>query len=221
MLETLSPKLTSFALVALFLAACQSQLDGKPTAVVQEAAPAATLAGETPTAPTTLALNAEASKIEFVGAKVTADHRGSFGQPSGEAKRNADGEIVGLEVRVDTTKVDIEPEKLEQHLRSPDFFDVERYPEAQFQLTSIEKKAGSEVTTHLVSGDLELHGTTRRITFPASVELHGGRIAASASFKIDRTDFGIVYEGMADDLIKNEVLLEMDLHFTAERDGQS
>jgi polyisoprenoid-binding protein YceI len=207
-------KITRLTLLAALVTvpACKSELDGKAAAVVSDAP--ATATSETPTAAArTLALDADASTIEFVGAKVTADHRGSFGRPSGELELGADGSVTGMQVSVDTTKVDIEPEKLEQHLRSPDFFDVETYPQAHFRLTSLEPASGPDGATHRVSGDLELRGVTKRISFPAKAEITDERVTANASFKIDRKQFGIVYAGMADDLIKDEVLLELDLAF--------
>ena len=108
--------------------------------------------------------------------------------------------------------MDIEPDKLEQHLRSPDFFDVEKFPTARFKLENFAAKP-ADGTTHEVSGDLELHGVTKRVTFPAAVDFQDQHVSAKASFKINRKDFGIEYAGMADDLIKDDVLLEMNLAF--------
>lgn len=106
----------------------------------------------------------------------------------------------------------IEPGKLAKHLKSPDFFDVAKFPKAEFTLTKFEKAAQGE-STHTVSGQLNLHGVTKAISFPAKVEMADGKAAAKAEFKIQRKDFGIVYPGMPDDLIKDEVLLDLDLHF--------
>ncbi len=194
------------------LTACHSDLDGKAAAVVQTA-PSEGPANEASTAVArTLALDSSSSGVEFVGAKVTGDHRGSFDNPTGKLELDADGSIVGMEVSIDTQSVSVEPDKLEQHLRSPDFFDVEKYPMARFQLTAITGPSGDD-TGYQVTGDLELRGITKRITFPATADISNGSVSADASFKINRKDFGIVYAGMADDLIKDEVLLEMKLEF--------
>lgn len=152
--------------------------------------------------------------IDFVGAKVTGDHRGRFEKPTGKLDMGADGSIVGMEVSIDTQSVSIEPGKLEKHLRSADFFDVEKYPNARFELASIIGPS-AEGSGYQVTGDLELHGVTKRLTFPATARISEGSVSADASFKINRKDFGILYTGMADDLIKDEVLLEMKLEFRA------
>jgi polyisoprenoid-binding protein YceI len=201
----------------LLLAACSSQVDTATAAKVEDA-PALPAPAPAPEATRTLQLDEQLSKVEFVGAKVTADHRGSFDTRSGSLKLDESGQPVGLTVLVDATSVNIEPEKLEQHLRSPDFFDVEQYPISKFELvgTKAVKQAGA---THEVTGALTLRGVTKQITFPANIDLGKDRASATASFKINRKDFGIVYAGMADDLIKDDVLLEMKLVFSSSADA--
>ena len=71
------------------------------------------------------------------------------------------------------------------------------------------------VATHKISGALTLHGVTKQITFPAIVELTRKEVRGKAEFKINRKDFGIEYQGMADNAIKDEVLLKIDLIFVA------
>ena len=202
----------------LVLSACKSELDDKPTAAVKDPAPKKDSGSSEPSADagktTTLALDSAGSKIEFVGAKVTDDHRGSFDAPTGEATVGADGSLTALKVEVKTNTVAIEPAQLKTHLMSEDFFDVEKFPTATFALTEATAKAGADGATHEVTGELSLHGVTKQITFPATVKTSRDSVAASAGFKINRKDFGIVYAGMADDLIKDDVLLELDFKFT-------
>ena len=62
-----------------------------------------------------------------------------------------------------------------------------------------------------VTGNLELHGVTKSITFPATIVVEDGRITAEAEFFIRRTDFGILYPGKPDDLIRDEVVIRLDL----------
>ena len=81
-------------------------------------------------------------------------------------------------------------EKLEGHLKSADFFDVEKFPTAKFEVASSEMKDGKLQVT----GNLTLRGTTKSITIPATVsETDGMAIFKSDVFSIDRTDFGVVY----------------------------
>src|SRR5690606_4136447 len=115
-----------------------------------------------------------------------------------------------VKVEIDMGSVQVEPEKLEGHLKSPDFFDVEKHPKATFESTAV-KAGGAGGATHTVTGNLTLHGVTRSISFPASIQVNGDTITVNAEFAINRKDFGIVYPGMPDDLIKDDVLIQLKL----------
>jgi len=100
--------------------------------------------------------------------------------------------------------------KLEGHLKSPDFFDVANFPEATFEITSV--TAGAEAGTATISGNLTMRGVTKNITFPATVtEATETSVKASADFNVLREDWGLVYKGMADDLISKEFNLKVEL----------
>jgi polyisoprenoid-binding protein YceI len=88
---------------------------------------------------------------------------------------------------------------------------VEKYPKATFTSTSI-KPGGENGATHTVTGNLDLHGVTRSITFPAKISPSADAVDVDAEFVIKRKDFGIVYPGMPDDLIKDDVLIKLKLH---------
>lgn len=201
------------------LGACKSQLDGKKAAKVQEApkaapakADAAKPAAAAATASTLKLM--EKSKVGFVGAKVTGDHSGGFSKISGKATLKGP-ELGGLEISIKTDSVHSDAEKLTAHLKSPDFFDVAKFPESAFIASKITKKAGENGATHELEGTLELHGVKKQITFPAKLHTMDKHAMVQAEFKINRKDFGIVYPGRKDDLIKDEVLLKIDLHFGA------
>jgi len=197
---------TSIVLLSLFLAACTSQTDTKTAATVKDGkAVTTTAAGKA--AP----LDAAASKVGFIGAKITADHEGSFGEFTGSA--TIDGETpTGITLTVQTKSIQIEPEKLKGHLSSADFFDVEKFPTATFTSSSITAKADG-ANTHVVEGSLELRGVTKTITFPAAITVAADKATGKAEFTINRKDFGIEYAGMPDDLIKDNVVLKLDLTF--------
>lgn len=195
------------------LASCSSEIDDKPAASVQEAAAPSEAAAPAASADArTLALDSAQSKLEFVGAKVTGDHRGTFQDYSGSLVLNADGSVSKLDVQVQLTSLAIEPEKLLGHLKSPDFFDVEQFPTARFSLNRFTEQASADAT-HLIGGELELHGVRKQIEFPAKISFGEGDVAATAQFTINRKDFGIVYPGKPDDLIKDDVLLDLALRF--------
>ncbi|HET6584434.1 MAG TPA: YceI family protein, partial [Nannocystaceae bacterium] len=153
--------------------------------------------------------DASASSIGFVGAKVTDDHEGKFTDFTGDVEIDGDA-VQSISLAVKTTSIEVEPQKLEDHLRSADFFDVEKFPTATFESTSITEKADGQ-NTHVVEGTLDLRGVTKTISFPAKIAVERGQATGHAEFTINRRDFGIVYAGMPDDLIKDEVLLKIDL----------
>jgi polyisoprenoid-binding protein YceI len=153
-----------------------------------------------------------ASKIEFVGAKVTRKHDGGFNVFSG-ALDLVDGDPLKslVTVEIATASLTADDPKLTSHLKSPDLLDVEKFPKATFTSTAV-KAGGEGGATHTVTGNLALHGVTKSISFPAKIKIADAAVDAEAEFAINRKDFGIVYPGMPDDLIKDEVLLKLKLH---------
>mgnify|MGYP001341828940 CR=1 FL=1 len=160
-----------------------------------------------------LTVDRSRSKVGFVGAKVTAQHVGVFQEFTGSIAL-VDGKLEGgnVEFEVQTASVvaDDGNPRLEGHLRSPDFFEVEKFPTAKFVSTSITAGSDAEGMTHTVTGNLTIRGTTKSVTFPAKVEVTPSEVRASTEFGINRNDFGIVYPGKADDLIKDNVLIQVD-----------
>ena len=63
----------------------------------------------------------------------------------------------------------------------------------------------------MITGDLTLHGVTKRISFPATVAVSDAQVQASSEFSINRKDFGINYPGMQDDLIRDLVVIKLSL----------
>jgi polyisoprenoid-binding protein YceI len=208
------------AAALLSVAGCKSELDGKPVAKVGEVkgdVKAATDAKADVKAPAaaaakTLKADPAASSIGFVGAKITGDHTGSFKTFTGET--TVEGTTPkSVTFSIETASVTSDDEKLTGHLKSPDFFDVEKFPKAEFVSTAIVPKTGDAGATHEVTGDLSLHGEKKAITFPAAITIDERSAKGTAEFKINRKDFKIVYPGMPDDLIKDEVLLKISLSF--------
>ena len=162
-----------------------------------------------------LPIKAAESKVEFVGSKVTGSHTGGFKKIDGFATTTPDGkDISGAEVTIDMTSTYSDNEKLTGHLKSADFFDVEKHPTAAFRSTSIGKGATAAKmpdATHTVTGDLSLHGVTKGITFPAKITADGQGFRVASEFAIDRNDFEIKYPGMPNDLIRNEVVIKLDI----------
>lgn len=154
---------------------------------------------------------ADVSSVGFVGSKITGKHEGKFGKVSGTIELT-DGkpESAKVTIEIDVASVKTDQEKLDTHLKSKDFFDVEHFPKATFVSTSIAPSTAAGAT-HLVSGNLELHGVKRAIGFPATITVSGDTATATAEFTINRKDFGVVYPGKPDDLIKDNVLLKISI----------
>jgi len=86
---------------------------------------------------------------------------------------------------------------------------VAKFPKATFVSTKIEPSS-SGASTHTVTGNFELHGVKKSITFPATIQVTPENVAVDAEFAINRKDFGIVYAGKADDLIRDEVVIKLN-----------
>jgi polyisoprenoid-binding protein YceI len=158
--------------------------------------------------------------VGFVGSKVTGSHSGVFKTWSGAVEMGDTIESATLSFSADVASAFTDPdnrsawsEKLDGHLKSPDFFDAAKFPKATFVSTAI-AKATKGPATHSVTGDLTMRGVTRSVTFPANVTMKGKRIAAKAEFTIQRSQWGINFKGKADDLIRDGVVLKMDVQGT-------
>ncbi len=211
-----------FALLAVSVAACNNDPSkGKPIATVSEPVQVAASAAAAPSGPVgstatastaRYAFSNDGSKVSFVGAKITGKHNGSFGAFTGNINLvGGDPLKSSVTVEIDSASLTSDAEKLTGHLKSPDFFDVAKFPKARFTSTSI-AAGGDKGATHTVTGNLELHGVTKSVTFPASVKVSGDAIDLDAEFGINRKDFGLVYPGKPDDLIKDEVLIKLEIH---------
>jgi polyisoprenoid-binding protein YceI len=208
---------TITALTALIFAAgfaaCSNPAADAPAAEVGEATDAAEApAGSTAAVTYTLT---DDSVIEWTASKVTRSHDGTFPDVEGTISL-VDGapEASSVEVTIDTTTLTSDTDRLTTHLKSADFFDVEAHPEASFRSTSITPQGDG---TYQVAGVLDMHGVSKQVAFPATIEVADDAVRAQAEFSINRFDWEIDYAGAADDLIRDEVLLRFDLR--AERSG--
>jgi polyisoprenoid-binding protein YceI len=204
-----SPMNSKLLLVSSFvlaLAACNNDpAKGKSQAVAADPVAAAPVTGVKYT------FDQTSSKVEFVGAKVTGKHNGGFNTFTGTVQLvNNDPTKSQVVAEIDTSSLYADQEKLTGHLKSADFFDVTKYPKARFTSTSI-TAGGANGASHTVTGNLELHGVTKSISFPATIKAADGSVDVDAEFAIKRKDFGLVYPGMPDDLIKDDVLIKLQV----------
>jgi polyisoprenoid-binding protein YceI len=196
-------------LCALLSYACADPAANKPKASVGEATSEKTApkqGGET------LTITPENSQIDFVAAKVTPSHNGSFKQFNGTVDLlNSDPLQSVVSMVIDTASVVTDEPDLTKHLQTPDFFDVAKFPKANFVSTKIEPSAASG-TTHTITGNFDLHGIKKSISFPAAIQVTPTNVSVKSEFAINRKDFGLVYPGKADDLIKDGVVIKLNLN---------
>lgn len=159
---------------------------------------------------TTANVIAEKSTIGFTGAKVTGKHDGVFQKFNGQITYTG-ATPTGINFDIDLASVKTDAAKLDGHLKTPDFFDVAKFPKATFTSTSI--TPGATPNDYTISGTLDLHGVKKDVTFPVKVESTPAGVHTTASFSINRKDWGIVYTGAADNLIKDDVAIKLDLWF--------
>ncbi len=157
--------------------------------------------------------------IEFVGSKVTGKHEGIFREWSGTVALKdgkAEGGSLNLVVKTGSVEADhknpvpVWSAKLTSHLKNGDFFASEKFPEATFASDAITAKAGDKGATHEVKGKLTIRGVTKDVTFPATITA-GDEVVGKAEFVINRKDFGIEYKGKPDDLIRDDVVLAINV----------
>ena len=199
-----------YTLIALAAAtaftSCKNPADSTTDAKVgDEAEVAVTSGGKT-------YVFSDESSIGFVGSKVTGSHGGEFGEFSGSFTLK-EGEPKTGQFTIEMNSLTSDSEKLTSHLKNADFFDVEKHTQSKFAVTGFTKKSDSE---YELAGNLTMVGVTKNITFPTQVAQNGDEVTVTAEFDINRQDFGINYAGKKDDLIRDEVIIKLNLKAKAE-----
>lgn len=144
-------------------------------------------------------------------------HYGTMPVKSGEI-HTENGQITAGDFIIDPTMLvshDLEGEpedkaKLEGHLKSEDFLDVERYPEATFNITNVAAIEGPFNTE--ISGNFKLREVEKNITFKANVKEDADKVTLdSEEFTINRQDFGITFKGGKGSVIKDNVTIKVNV----------
>jgi polyisoprenoid-binding protein YceI len=199
-------------LLFVFVSGCKDPTTGKVRAAVgTPVAEAAEKPTENETIVRTYEFSGDGSRIDWVGSKVTGQHEGGFKDFSGTVEV-PDGDLsrARIEVEIDLKSLWSDTDQLTLHLNSADFFETSVNPKSKFVSTSIEK-GGEGDATHTVTGNLDLHGVKKSITFPAKIELSDDGLVSNAQFALDRQLFAVKYAGMPDDLIKDDVLVKLSI----------
>jgi polyisoprenoid-binding protein YceI len=199
------------SLTVFALAACEDPSKGAAKAVTAEATPSAAEAKLSAANAVKYTFDQTTSKVEWTGSKVTGKHEGGFKSFRGTVSLvDQTLEQSSVTVDIDTDSLFADAEKLSGHLRSADFFDVAKFPKASFASTAV-KKGGEKGASHTVTGNLTLHGVTKSISFPATIKINAGGVDVDAEFAINRKDFGLVYPGKPDDLIRDDVVIRLTI----------
>ena len=125
-----------------------------------------------------------------------------------------------VEAEIDAASVDTSEAQRDAHLKSADFFDVEKFPTLAFRSTKISKRADGELA---VAGELTIHGVTRTVAFvvegpsaPTKDPWGNTRIGLSATTRINRKDFGLTWNAALETggiLVGDEVTITLDVQF--------
>ncbi|MEH6406216.1 MAG: YceI family protein [Leeuwenhoekiella sp.] len=212
--------LTLFTMAAIFTAVVSCKNDKKHET---EAVDAETAAMTTPAA-TKFMVDKESSMIEWEGKKPTGTHEGTVKIESGVVK--VEGDSISGTFLIDMTSIvdtDLEGEQkanLENHLKGTvegkegDFFNVQKYPTAAFEITGITEKDGKK----MMAGNLTIKDTKKNVEFPFTSEVSGNTMTLkSEPFTIDRTEWNVnygsksVFDNLGDKFINDDIQLVIDI----------
>ncbi len=165
-------------------------------------------------------VDTQKSKVVWVGKKVTGEHTGTVPISNG-ALIWADNKLKGGSFDIDVkalTVTDITDAsynaKLVDHLKNDDFFAVDKFPKANFVISSVTPKGGDN---YEIVGKLTIKGITNEVKFPALVRADKGRLTAQANIAVDRTKYNIkfrssnFFENLGDKAIENDFRLDVNL----------
>lgn len=142
-------------------------------------------------------LDPENSSVEFVCKHVLTNVRGMFQQPSGTVMLDeATPANSKISATINVKSISTGVEERDTHLKSPDFFDVAKYPVITFVSTSFSK---SSATSYSATGNLTMHGVTKPVTLAVTAPPpfnHAGTIrrGIEATTSVNRKDFGLRWE---------------------------
>lgn len=167
----------------------------------------------------TYTIQPENSEVKWAASKITGKHNGTIRVASGTIEFNGD-QFAGGETVIHTPSLTVEDltgggkTDLEGHLKSADFFNVEKFPSASIKITEA-KPAGDNL--YDVTADLTIKGITQPVQFQAKVEKTDTGVSAGAVITIDRTKYDIRYgsgkffENLGDKTIHDDFTLEVSV----------
>jgi len=165
------------------------------------------------------------SALTWTARKVTGQHTGSIRISNGTLELD-NNQLQRGSFELDTRSITVTDlkdadsnTKLTGHLKSDDFFAVEKFPAANFTINSVTPVSGNQ---HTVTGKLTIKGITHELSFPATVTVNGSKLTAKALVKIDRTKYDIkfrsksFFENLGDKAIYDDFDLDITLLASAQ-----
>lgn len=177
--------------------------------------PEATEPAEAPASDTKVFTITENTAIMFEGSKTIGTHTGGFTKFDGKIILKGDDPTQAkIDITIDMESMFSDDNLLTTVLRGEDFFNIEQYPTARFVSTKIEpKESGLAIT-----GNLELKGVTKSITFTAKPTITEDTITAAAEFVVGRSAWNVGYADWKGEIIRDEVLIALDVEAKLEQD---
>lgn len=154
------------------------------------------------TAPTTVepagawAIDPSHTSIHFTVRHLVSKVHGNFGTVTGVINAGTGHEDSSVEGEIEVASISTNEPNRDNHLRSADFFEVEKHPKATFKSTKVESKGESEFLVH---GDLTFKGVTKPVTWEAeylgqATDAYGNvKQAFEARTTINREDWGLTW----------------------------
>ena len=144
--------------------------------------------------PVTYTVNAENSRVDWIGSKKAGFHTGFFPLKSGQLQVDA-GKLQGGKFVIDLANLKVTDaggnEKLTGHLKTPDFFDVAKFSEATYDITGV---TYTSENTADITGNLGIKGLSVPVKFQANIRSADDKgFFAQAFFSLDRTLLGVNY----------------------------
>jgi polyisoprenoid-binding protein YceI len=142
--------------------------------------------------------------------------RGEFQKVSGTVDFNpSDVTKSAIDATIDAASLNTRVDMRDKDLRSPNFFDVEKYPQITFKSKSVQSAGTGQLK---VVGDLTIHGVTKEVTLDvdgptAAIKdpMGNSRMGASATTKVNRKDFGV---NGAPAMVGDEITITLDVEMT-------
>ncbi len=147
---------------------------------------------------------------------MVAKVRGEFTDFSGKIEYDAENvENSSVSAVIKTASITTESKRRDDHLKNPDFFDVENYPEIKFESTSVKKRDDGFIAV----GNLTIRDVTKQVEIPFEVlgvveTARGKRMGIEAVFTINRQDYNVKWSRAMDNggvVVSDEVKIEINL----------